>query len=129
MTEKNQGNMMIVSQEHLGKKTFSLIPVTTDCPFVECMYLPDRKELAIISKVKKDTFHFFTKVDVQGDVVAAKKTRANGKTHAEERKQIETFYEYYLTSEKDILEFIKLFALNSEGFKISNYIEPVLKKV
>jgi len=129
MAEKNQGNMMIVSQEHLGKKTFSLIPVTTDCPFVECMYLPERKELAIISKVKKETFHFFTRVDAQGDVVPTKKARINGKTHAEERKQIETFYEYYLTAEKDILAFINLFALNSEGFKISSYIQPVLKKV
>jgi len=129
MTEKNQRSMMIVSQEHQGRKTFSLIATTTDCPYVECMYLPDRKELAIISKVKKDTFHFFTRVDGQGDVVPVKKPRANGKTHAEERKQIETFYEYYISSEKDILEFINLFALNSEGFKISNYIDPVLKKV
>jgi len=128
MSEKIQKSMMIVSQEHQGQKTFSLIPVTTDCPYAECIYIPDRKELAIISKVKKDTFHFFTKIDGQGDIVPVKKTRVNGKTHAEERKQIETFYEYYIKSQKDILEIIGLFAVNSEGFKMVNYIDPVLKK-
>jgi hypothetical protein len=51
----------------------------------------------------------------------AKKVRLNGKTHKEERKQIKTFYEYYLTEEKEIIDFVNLYATNPDGFKIANY--------
>jgi hypothetical protein len=121
MTNQVGKNMLIVTQSHMGEPTFSLIAATEDCPFVECIYTPQNKQLAIISKIQKDTFHFFSKIDDNGDVMPAKKVRLNGKTYKEERKQIKTFYEYYLTEEKEILDFVNLYATNPDGFKIANY--------
>ena len=121
MTNQVGRNMLIVTQSHAGEPTFSLIAATESCPFVECIYTPQNKQLAIITKIQKDTFHFFSKIDDNGDVMLAKKVRLNGKTHKEERKQIKTFYEYYLTEEKEILDFVNLYATNPDGFKIANY--------
>jgi hypothetical protein len=121
MTNQVGRNMLIVTQSHAGEPTFSLIAATESCPFVECIYTPQNKQLAIITKIQKDTFHFFSKIDDNGDVMLAKKVRLNGKTHKEERKQIKTFYEYYLTEEKEILDFVNLYATNPDGFKIGNY--------
>lgn len=121
MTNQVGKNMMIVTQSHMGEPTFSLIAATEACPFVECIYTPQNKQLAIITKTQKDTFHFFSKIDDNGDVMLAKKVRLNGKTHKEERKQIKTFYEYYLTEEKEIIEFVTMYGINSDGFKIANY--------
>jgi hypothetical protein len=121
MTDQLGKNMLIVTQSHMGEPTFSLIAGTESCPFVECVYTPQNKQLAIITKIQKDTFHFFTKIDDNGDVTLAKKARANGKTHKEERKQLKTFYEYYLTEEKEIIDFVNAYAVNNDGFKIANY--------
>ena len=121
MTNQLGKNMLIVTQSHMGEPTFSLIAATESCPFVECIYTPINKQLAIITKIQKDTFHFFSKVDDNGDVAFAKKTRVNGKTHKEERKQLKTFYEYYLTEEAEIIDFVNAYAINNDGFKIANY--------
>lgn len=126
---ENQQSMMIVSQEHMGEKTFSLIPTTINCPYTECIYIPQTKQLAVISRIQKDTFHFFPKLDDNGDLIPVKRARANGHAHKEERKPIKTFYEYYLTDEKEILDFIKTFAFNyTTAFKISNYTGSTSKK-
>jgi hypothetical protein len=122
MSEVNQQkNMMIVSQLHMGEPTFSLIAVTDNCPYVECVYTPQTKQLAIITKTQKDTFHFFPRLDDNGDTVPAKRRVDGRNLYKEERKQIKTFYEYYLSDEKEIIAFINLFAVNAEGFKIANF--------
>jgi len=124
MSEVNQQkSMLIVNQIHMGEPTFSLIAASTDCPYVECIYVPQTKQLAVITKTQKDTFHFFPKLDDNGDVMRAKVQRGNGKEIKEERRGIKTFYEYYLHDEKDILDFVKRFALNATGFKIANFTE------
>ena len=120
MSDVNQQSMMIVSQIHMGEPTFSLIATTESCPYVECIYVPQVKQLAVISKTQKDTFHFFSKLDAKGDVIPAPK-RLNGKTHEEERLPIRTFYEYTLTDETEIYDFISLFAINGAGFQIEKY--------
>lgn len=120
MTDQPQ-SMMIISQDHMGAPTFSLIAVTESCPFVECIYVPESKQLAVITKIQKDTFHFFPKLDDNGDLVPAKKRAIAGKVFKEERKPIKTFYEYYIKEEKEILDFIKKFAMNSESFNIKDY--------
>ena len=85
---------MLVVQEHRGMPTFSMIRTTETCPFVECIYVPDLKQLAIISTIQKDTFHLFPRLDDNGDVVNAKARKVAGKNYREERKQIKTFYGY-----------------------------------
>lgn len=126
MTKENK-SMMIISQEHLGEPTFGLIAIDESCPYVECVYVPNSKQLAVITKIQKDTFHFFPKVDDNGDLIPAKKRTAVGKIYKEERKPIKTFYEYYINNEKEIDEFINRFAVNSDTFKIKDYTKKTSK--
>lgn len=120
--------MMLVVQEHRGMPTFSLIRIEETCPYVECIYVPDQKQLAIISTVQKDTFHMFPKLDDNGDVLTAKVRRAQNKNYKEERKAIRTFYEYTLVNEDDIVSFIEMFAVNAESFPYKNVMNPAASK-
>jgi len=125
MSELNQPkNMMLVVQEHRGMPTFSLIAINENCPYVECIYVPDMKQLAIISKTTKDTFHFLPKIDDNGDTVMAKARKVQGRMYKEERKQIKTYYEYTLVNEDDIKAFIEMFAVNSSTFPYANVMNP-----
>jgi len=129
MSEKtNQKSMMLVVQEHRGMPTFSLIRIDESCPFVECIFIPDTKQLAIISTVQKDTFHMFPKLDDNGDVVMAKARKVASKNFKEERKAIKTFYEYTLVNEDDIISFINMFAVNATSFPYKNVINPQVSK-
>lgn len=115
--------MMLVVQEHAGHPTFSLIRTKENCPFVECIYVPDGKQLAIISTIQKDTFHLFPKLDDNGDVEKAKGNRVTSKTYKEERKAIKTFYEYTLTNDDDIVAFVEKFADNADTFPFKNVMK------
>lgn len=116
--------MMLVVQDHRGMPTFSMIRTNETCPFVECIYVPDQKQLAIISTVQKDTFHLFPKLDDNGDTAIAKGRKVVGKNYKEERKAIKTFYEYTLVNEDDIIAFVEKFADNADTFPFRNVINP-----
>jgi co-chaperonin GroES (HSP10) len=120
----NQKSMMLVVQDHRGMPTFSMIRTNETCPFVECIYVPDQKQLAIISTVQKDTFHLFPKLDDNGDTAVAKGRKVVGKNYKEERKAIKTFYEYTLVNEDDIIAFVEKFADNADTFPFRNVINP-----
>lgn len=125
MSVENQPkSMMIVSQDYMDKPTFGLIPVTQDCPFVEVVFLPNTQQLAIMSKTTKETFHFFARLDDNGDPIPAKRRIDSRNPYKEERKLINTFYEYYLKDNADIRKFIEMFAINAE----SNLVDMHLKK-
>ena len=115
---------MLVVQDHRGMPTFSMIRTTETCPFVECIYVPDQKQLAIISTIQKDTFHLFPKLDDNGDTAMAKGRKIAGKNYKEERKAIKTFYEYTLVNEDDIIAFVEKFAYNADTFPFRNVINP-----
>jgi len=50
---KNQigQNMMLISSSFRNVKSFSLMPVNNDCPYVEAMYDPSSGILAVITKI------------------------------------------------------------------------------
>lgn len=122
--ENQPKSMMIVSQDYMDKPTFGLIPVSQDCPFVEAVFLPNTQQLAIMSKTTKETFHFFARLDDNGDPIPAKRRVESRNPYKEERKLINTFYEYYLKDEADIRRFIELFAMNAD----SNLVDMFFKK-
>ena len=120
---ENKKNMLIISTfDRFGKKTFGLIPVEENCPYVEAIYLPMTKSLVVMSKVQHDTFQLFPRLNDNGDIAPAK-NRSNGATYREERKALKVFYEYTLTNEEDILMFINFFAVNGKDFQIGKYVE------
>ena len=107
-------NMMLISSAFKNVKSFSLISVNKDCPYIEAMFDPASQVLAIITKEKKSNFHMVAKLNAEGAPQGTKK----------ERIQIETFSEYYITDEKDIQNFVEIFAINTE-FKYKKYMKNI----
>lgn len=102
-----------------------MIPTHIDCPFNECIYDPEQNVLAVISKQCKQTFQMVPKFTAKGDVEYLKQPRDNGKNYAEERRSVDTWYEYYIDNKKDMDAFIEMFAVNAETFDYSQYLPTV----
>lgn len=115
-------SMMLVTSTWGSKKTFKLIPALSDCPYNEAIFDADNKVLAVISKEKKESLHMLAKLNEFGDPQTMKiGRRANGKDYAEERKTLETFYEYYVENVSEVENFIKMFAINADSFDYAQY--------
>lgn len=111
-------NMIVYSTDWYGNQTFRMLPVVKECPFNEVIYDPTTKVLAIISKEFKEKPNMFPKLNDRGEVVI-KKVAGSSSTGVEpeyiqERKMMETYYEYYLDKVDDIKDFINAFAINNE---------------
>ena len=119
-------NMILVSSVWKDKQTFKLIPIDKECPYNECIWDDQQHILAIVSKEKKDTYHFLPKLDDSGDIQAVKKPRPNKQPYAEQRVMIETYYEYFISDIDEISDFIDKFATNSDTFDYKKYLsKPV----
>lgn len=102
--------MKIIKSSWNNKDSFKLIPITEDCPYVEAIFDRDAKVLAVLSKIKKNTYQLVPKLDDAGEISYHKPT---GKPKAE-RRLVETFHEYYITDSEDIKSFIKRFTTTEE---------------
>ena len=127
MKVENYGKNMLALSNYWGEsKSFKLIPITDDCPYTEVMYDTSTGLLAVISKIKKQVFHNVPKIDDNGDMMYVKSgKRENGKPYKEERRTIDTFQEYYIIEESEIIDFIKSFAVNADSFNFMQYIDAV----
>lgn len=115
-------NMMLVKSSFRGMKSYSLIPVSLDCPYVETMYDPSSGMMAVITKQKKESYHMVPKLDEEGQPMRLKKPNPQtGKTVKEQRVKIDTFSEFYITDKEDLDNFISLFAINSLDFDYKSY--------
>lgn len=121
--EVRYNNMLLINDKlQDGTVTFSAIPTTNDCPFVELLFNPANKTLAAINKVKKVTFQFVPRLDDAGNVVANTNKRTAGNVPIkQERKQIEIFHEHYIYEKDEIISFVKMFASNGNSFDIERY--------
>jgi hypothetical protein len=117
-------SMLLITSNWNNKKSFRLIPITNDCPYVECIFDLDTKVLAVIGKETKESFHMLPKLNEFGDLQRMKiGKRDNGKDYAEERKSLDTFYEYYIEEKQEVVEFIKMIAANADTFDYAQYVE------
>ena len=123
MSKINGGNMYVVKSSWNEGETFRLIPVSEDCPYVECIFDPATKVFVIISKLSKTTLHMLPKLDENGDPSALKTKRANGRTVKEERKTIETFQEYYVEDIDAIKSLVEFFAINHKDMDWKAFLE------
>jgi hypothetical protein len=120
-------NMILVNAPDFQsmEKSFKMIPITNECPYVECLFSAKDKVLAIVSKVMKQSYHMVPKLDDNGDPVPVKgKTRPGGKDYKEERRLVDTFSEFYLLTTEEINGFIESFAVNSKEFDYKSMVEP-----
>lgn len=120
-------SMMIVQATWNETQTFRLIPIATECPYVECIFDPATKVFVIISKITKQSLHMLPKMDENGDPVACKVKRPNGRNFKEERNKIEVFQEYYVEDKIAIEDLINLFAINASTFDYKAFTEAETK--
>lgn len=119
-------SMILITGTWANGKTFKMIPATPDSPYNEAIFDPEAKVLALIGKEKKQSLHMLAKLNEFGDPQTMKiGKRSNGKEYAEERKTIETYYEYYVESPEEIKDIINLLALNADTFDYNQYVDVV----
>ena len=117
-------SMMLVTGTWGNGKTFKMIPVTPDCPYNEAIYDREGKVLALIGKEKKQSMHMLAKLNEFGDVQRLKiGKRENGKDYAEERKTVETYYEYYIEHPEEVVNVVNALAFNADTFDFNQYME------
>jgi hypothetical protein len=119
-------NMMLVNSSFRNAKSFTLIPVSIDSPYVEAMFDPSSGILAVISKVMKQSYHMIPKLDDNGQPMRLKTPNPQtGKTVKEERRLVDTFSEFYLSDKDDIKTFIHMFAVNADTFDYDSFFVDV----
>lgn len=114
--------MMLVESTWQDTKTFKMIPVSNDCPYVECIYDPSSKVFVLIGKTTKTSLHMLPKLDEYGKAISGNRGAK------QERRSIDTFQEYYIEEEKDIKELVKMFAVNASKFDIAKFLEKAPNK-
>ena len=119
MSEKT---MMLVESTWQETKTFKMIPVSSDCPYVECIFDPTSKVFVIISKVTKTSLHMLPKLDEYGKAISGNRGAK------QERRSIDTFQEYYIEEMDSIIDVVNLFAVNAKKFDITKIIDKVSSK-
>jgi hypothetical protein len=129
MAEKIGKNMILINAPDFQSmaKAFKMIPITNDCPYVECMYSEKDNVLAVITKTMKQSYHMVPKLDDNGDPVKTKTQRPNGKAYKEERRLVDTFSEFYLLTPEEINGFIESFAVNAKTFDYKTFTTPKKK--
>ena len=116
-------NMMLVNSSFRNAKSFTLIPVSNDSPYVEAMFDPTSSILAVISKVMKQSYHMVPRLDDERSnrIRLKNPNPQTGKTVKEERRLVDTFSEFYLSDRQDIETFIHMFAVNAASFDLEEF--------
>lgn len=118
----SENTMMLVESTWQDTKTFKMIPISNDCPYVECIFDPSSKVFVIISKVTKTSLHMLPKLDEYGKAVSGNKGAK------QERRSIDTFQEYYIEDVKTITEITDHFAINAKKFDTGKFTKEVASK-
>ncbi|MBC8399020.1 MAG: hypothetical protein H8E16_18215 [Flavobacteriales bacterium] len=120
--EDNPKSMILVKSAFGNLKSFKLLPISNDCPWVECLFSPNEKILVIISKFMKSSYHMVPKLDDNGDDIPVKgKVRANGKLVKEERRAMDTCSEHYVVTEEEIRDIVNMFCVNPDAVDLDEF--------
>ena len=126
MSKQIGQTMMLINSSFRNAKSFTLIPVSNDSPYVEAMFDPTSSILAVISKVMKQSYHMVPRLSDSGEPIKLKMpNQQTGKTVKEERRLVDTFSEFYLSDKKDIETFIHMFAVNASDFAYDDFFVDV----
>lgn len=118
--KENNASMFIYSTDWYGQRTFRMLPLSEGCPFNEAIYDPNSKVLAVISKDQKEKPQMLPKLNDKGQVIPLKNhVNPAEKSYIEERRMMDTYYEYYIDTPEDIKAFISIFAFNPSHAALS----------
>jgi len=122
-------NMMLVNSSFRGAKSFNLIPVSKDAPYIEAMFDPSSGILACIGVNNKQSFHMVPRLNDDGQPMRLKvPNKATGKTVKEQRVSQQTYSEYYVAEKNDIENFINIFAINADTFDYKQFVDVEVKE-
>lgn len=118
-------SMMLVTVPYTPtEKSFRMIPVSNDCPYIDVVYWKDKKVLEINTSFKKNEYAMYPKVDDNGDVerrkVPGKDENGQPLFNKNERRMTEVLQKYYIIEQQEIIAFVEAFAVNA---KTVNYME------
>jgi hypothetical protein len=110
----NQTKNMLLITAPWGEneKTFKLMPLTSDCPYIEAIFNAEHNVLAVISKDKKDSHFMVQKLNDEG----APEINKAKSGYKQQRVTLPKYYEYYITEQSEIDQFVELVAANSDTF-------------
>lgn len=116
-------NMQLYTSFWGQHKTFKMMPVTEDCPYMEAIYDPNVDMLVVLNKVEKENMQMVERLDENGDLKPTKmqQARSNGKKYQEQRVQMRVHQEHYIVERNEIDAFIKRFCINAEDYDHSQY--------
>ena len=128
--DENPKTMMLIKSAFGSMKSFKLMPISNDCPYVECLFSPAEKILVCIGKYMKGSYHMVPKLDDNGDEIPVKgKPRANQKGIKEERRLVDTCSEHYVITEDEIRDLINMFCVNPDAINIDEFFLPESKDI
>lgn len=124
---KNQHpqNMLLITTFWQDYETFKLMPISSNCPFIEVIYERHTEMLIVLNKHFKDNFHMVPKLNDNGDAEPLKpgaQPRRNGKPFKEKREKLQTYQDYFMINKEEQKEFIKMMAVNFEEFDYEKFM-------
>jgi hypothetical protein len=122
-------NMKIVTTYWGNDKSFKLMPVTLDCPYMEVIYDPTTDMLVVITRNMKENLQLVPKLDDDGNQIRALKPKQNGRPWKEKHVQMTVPQEFYLIEREEQIELIKELAVNGETFDFQKYFTDLDKSM
>jgi len=116
-------SMMLITSNWANIPSFSLVPINNECPFVEALYNPMAKTLAVIGKTKKDTFHMIPRLDDNGHAQRLKTGGTEQEPNKKQRVSQESYTEYYIVDKAEAELFVKNFTVNHEEFDYKKVLD------
>lgn len=120
---KTKKNMRLVTTFWGNDRTFKLMPVTNDCPYMEVIYDPNTDMLVVISKTMKENLQMIPRLDDDGNQITVRKPKANGKPWKEKQIVMKVPQEFYLIERDEQISFIKDFAENANEYDYNSFFE------
>jgi hypothetical protein len=121
-------NMKLFTSYWGDKDTFKLMAVNNDCPFMEVIYDPSTTLLVVMSNQSKQNYQMLAKLDDDGNQVACKKPKANGKPFKEQRVLMDVLQEYYIIDPVEQEAFINEFAVNADTYNYKRFLRDMDKE-
>lgn len=114
-------NMMLVTTYWGQDKTFKLMPVTKDCPYMEVIYDTNTDLLVAITANMKENLQRVPKLDDDGEMIQSKRPKQNGKPYKEKQVLMKVPQEFYFAEREEVEAFIEKFAVNAKEFDYKKF--------
>jgi hypothetical protein len=104
-------------------ETFSGVPTTLDCPYIEVIWDPSSKHLGVNNVHSKETVQYLTKLNNKGLPQRNNDLKTQGhQPYVQERKIMNTPVDYYMHDIYEVKAFLQMIAINPD-FDFDKFIK------